>query len=70
MKSFFDSGVSLPIQYMVADALDEPDTLWHQNALNIYTQRRDDVIVLLQPYFPATIQKPSAALYLWIPIPA
>lgn len=69
MKSFFDSGVSLPIQYMTADALNEPDILWHQNVLTTYAERRDDVITLLQPYFPETIQKPSAALYLWIPIP-
>lgn len=68
MKSFFDSGVSQPLQNMVAEALNKPDINWHTSAIETYKKRRDNLYCQLQEFFPI-VYKPSWWLYFWLQVP-
>jgi LL-diaminopimelate aminotransferase len=68
VKSNIDSGIALPIQQMVIEAL-TGDQTWLQARNAVYKERRDAVVDALQA-MGLQAARPKGAIYVWTPVPA
>ncbi|MFH1188328.1 MAG: aminotransferase class I/II-fold pyridoxal phosphate-dependent enzyme [bacterium] len=68
VKSQIDSGLSLSLQRLAAYALLHPDTIWHQNMIQTYQDRRDSISSYLK-MSGLTFSLPKGGLYVWARIP-
>lgn len=68
LKSQMDSGLSLPLQYLGAYALSNPDHDWNKQIISSYEIRRDIIAEHLKSLC-LTFDLPQGSLYIWAEIP-
>ena len=68
IKSQIDSGLSLPIQKLVAFALDNPNKKWQKEMIQSYKSRRDIIAKKLKK-LGLKFDVPKGSLYIWAKIP-
>ncbi len=68
VKSYVDTGPFLAVQKAGAAALDQGESL--VEPIRAELQRRRDAAVMALRQAGFTVESPSAAMYLWVPLPA